>query len=38
MYPEQRLLVVVEYLAVERLVFLLGTFVRMLHPQRMDIA
>ena len=33
MYPEQRLLVVVEYLSVELLVFLVGAVVWMLCPQ-----
>ena len=37
MDPEQRLLVVHEYLAVEFLVFLICAAVRMLHPQRLRV-
>ena len=37
MNPEQRLLVIPEYLAVKILVFLLGTLVRMLAPQGIGI-
>ena len=38
MNPEQRLLIIHEYFSVECFVFLIGTLIRMFHPQRMDVA